>query len=146
MNEIRFDVKHREFSKEIIPIIDGQSLISILKTIEFQYAEKEGYPQIAGAYGGIYVSESISPTEYFFGKIETEENNGKTLILLCDCSFEGCWDFLTKIEVSESTVKWSDFEQIHRANWDYSKLGIFTFERGQYEKALCDLESEIKFK
>jgi hypothetical protein len=143
MNEIRFEVKHSEYSKLIIPIIDGHSLISLLKTIELPFAKKEGHPEIAGAYGGIYFSESTSPTEYFLGQIETEENKGKTLLLLCDCSFEGCWDFLAKIIVHRSTVKWNDFEQIHRENWDYSGLGVFTFNRKQYENSLKNLEFEI---
>ena len=147
MNKIGFKVEHREYGgKEIIPIIDDKSLISILKDFEFVFAKSEGSPKIAGQYGGIYLSNSISPTKYFLGENLLAENKNKTLILLCDCACEGCWDFLARIKVQKSVVTWNEFEQIHRENWDYQKLKTFTFEREQYEKALCDLESEIKFK
>lgn len=143
MNKIRFEVNHGEYGKAITPIIDEKSLISILKEIKLPFAKKEGSPTIAGQYGGLFISKSVSLFDYFLGKTNTKENNYKTLVLLCDCSFEGCWDFLVKIIVHKTTIKWSDFEQIQRENWDYSKLGVFSFNRKQYENSLKDLEFEI---
>jgi hypothetical protein len=141
MNEIRFDIQHSEFGNLVVPVIDGKSLISILRVIELPFAKKEGSPTIAGAYSGIAISLGRPPSRHYYGE-ETDRDDGKTELLFCECLCDGCWDFVAGIEVTNKKVIWKDFEQIHRKNWKYDELGVFLFDRKQYEDALNQLKSK----
>lgn len=44
----------------------------------------------------------------------------------------GCWDFVGRITVSDRTVTWDQFEQVHR-DWDDAALGAFVFDHRRYE-------------
>jgi hypothetical protein len=141
MNEVKFDIQNSEDGNLVVPLIDGKSLISILKDVELPFAKKEGSPKIAGSYDGLFISGVRPPSEYFYGK-ETTRLDGKTQILICSCLIAGCWDFICKIDVTSKKVIWKNFEQVHRKNWNYEGLGIFEFDRKQYENALKELESK----
>ena len=142
MNEIRFTIQHSEFDKLIVPIINGKSLISILKEFEKPFSEKEGHLELAGGYDGIPKSHINSVKDYYLGVNQDEWLEGKTAILDCPCLCVGCWSFVAKIETERKKVIWKEFEQIHRNNWDYSSLDSFIFDKAQYEneKALEKLE------
>lgn len=68
MNEIRFDVQHSEYGNFVVPVIDGKSLISILKEFEMLLAKKEDSQRIAGAYDGIPISTVRPPSKYLYGE------------------------------------------------------------------------------
>jgi len=140
MNEIRFDIQHSEFGNLVVPIIDGKSLISILKEVELPFAKSEGSPSIAGAYDGVPKDIVKLPSEHLLGKPKRRYSyEGKSSVLECNCGESGCWSFITKVEVDEKKVRWSNFEQIHRPNWKYEAIGEFIFDRQQYEQALSKI-------
>jgi hypothetical protein len=62
----------------------------------------------------------------------------KTALLACGCGEAGCWDFLAAVTADRDTVRWSDFAQGHRPQWDYREFGPFEFDRVEYEAALRD--------
>jgi len=140
MNEIRFTNQYSEFDKLIVPIIDGKSLISILKDFEKPFAKSEGHSELAGGYEGVPNEFVETPSEYYFGKIKNKWSGDKTVILDCPCLIVGCWSFVTKIEANQNTIIWKAFEQIHRNNWDYSNLSSFVFNKALYQMALEELE------
>jgi hypothetical protein len=116
--------------------IDDVSLIGLLKRVERPDAEREGHPDLAGSYGSLSTGTTFFPSRHFLGEPRALlDHQGKTALLICTCGCEGCWDFVCRISVSEQTVTWSDFEQVHR-QWDYSELGTFVFDRRQYESEL----------
>jgi hypothetical protein len=140
MNDIKMVVARcTGRSEEYQPVdifLDGKRLIDQLRQVEALYAEQEGSPDLAGQYHSLSVRTTFFPSRHFLGEpCPILQHEGKTAILICTCGCEGCWDFVCKIIVSEQTVTWSDFEQIHR-NWDYSTLGEFVFDRTQYENEL----------
>jgi len=141
MNEIRFDIQHSDYGNIVVPVIDGKSLISILKEFELPLAKKEGSPSISGAYDGIPISILRPPSKYLYGE-EPERLSKKIPILICTCLNGGCWDFVAEIETTEKEIIWKNFEQIHRKNWNYDELGIFSFDRKQFENALSELENK----
>lgn len=141
MNEIRFDIHHSEYGNIVVPVIDGKSLITILKKIELPLAKKEGSPSIAGAYDGIPISTVRPPSKYFYGE-ESERLNKKIPILICTCLNGGCWDFVAEIESIDKKIVWKNFEQIHRRNWNYEQLGRFEFNKEQFELALEELKNK----
>lgn len=123
--------------------IDGNPLIDLLKVYELPFAQKEGNPQIAGAYMGFH-------PEDFLQHLEEVNEAGKTVLLDCTCGVWGCWTLFARISPSENRVIWSDFEQKHRRAgsaqfWDYKDFGPFEFDRKDYEaqlEALKNRESE----
>lgn len=141
MNKIRFEISHSEFGNLVVPAIDGKSLISILREIELPFAKKEGSPRIIGSYDGLPIAMVRPPSKYYYGE-DCHRTDEKTTILNCECLCEGCWDFVVNIEVNENKVIWKNFEQIHRTNWNYEELGIFEFDRKQFDSALNDLENK----
>lgn len=141
MNEIRFDIQHNNDGNLVVPVIDGKSLISILKDFELPFAKKEGSKKIAGSYSGLFASSVKPPSRYLYGE-ELGRLNKKTPILICTCLFGGGWDFIADIELTEEVVIWKNFEQPYRKNWNYAELGVFTFDRKQFENALKEIENK----
>lgn len=140
MNEIRFDIQHSEFGSLVVPLINGKSLISILKNIEILFAKMEGSSKIAGAYAGLPISLVLPPSKYY-GE-EAQRNDEKTPILICECLCGGCWDLVAEIEVKDRKIIWKNFEQIHRKNWSYDDLRCFEFDKEQFGNALKELKSK----
>ena len=124
--------------KQVRIFIDGRDLIEMLKKFEKPFADREGAPNIAGAYSGL--PEPAATTERFLGLADTGygDCDDKVAVLECECGWEGCWPFAVRIEVSEATVVWTQFEQPHRGahsaqpHWDYEGFGPFTFDKNQY--------------
>jgi hypothetical protein len=140
MNKIRFEISHSEFGNLVIPVIDGESLISILREIELPFCKKAKTENIAGAYDGLPISMVRPPSKHYYGE-DSHRTDEKTTILICECLCEGCWDFVAKIETNKGNIIWKNFEQIHRSNWNYDELGIFEFDRKQFDSALSELEN-----
>jgi hypothetical protein len=146
VNTIEFIVRPSGhwFGDEIEIKIDGESVVALLKAFEMPFARAEGSPSIAGGYSGLPVSSHLLPFRHFFGEqADLETRDGRVELLLCrDCGETGCWPMLARIDVGETVITWSTFQQPHRtgggksAHWDYSHFGPFHFDREQYERAL----------
>lgn len=139
MNKIKFDIQNSEYSNLVIPIIDGKSLISVLKKFELPFAKREGHLELAGDYKGVPINYIESVSDYYLGLKQEQWLDGKTVILDCPCLCVGCWSFVTKINIDGNSIVWTEFEQICRDNWDYSKFDDFTFDKVQYENALKEI-------
>ena len=145
MNEIRFTIQHSEFDELIVPIIDGKSLISILKEFEKPFAKKEGHLELAGGYKGIPKSHINSLSDYYLGVIQAEGFENKTAILDCPCLCVGCWSFVAKIETEKKKVLWKEFEQIHRNSWGLFQFRQFYFRQSTIRKGFGRAIERIKF-
>ncbi len=116
-------------------VVNGMSLIELLREYEMPFAKAEGAEHRAGDYINI-VRESLhnmllNPTPPVVGDPKKIE------LLTCSCGSPGCWPMLVKIMETENSVIWSDFEQPHRKEtWDYTKFGPFEFEKEQYYQAI----------
>ncbi len=138
METIRFDIKHGDFGDCVEPVINGQSLISILKEVELPQALVEGIPSIAGGYCGVPKSVVKPPSQHLLGNAKKRFTFvGKTTLLDCQCGESGCWPFVVNIKFDEKTVRWENFEQVHRKDWKYDDLEPFVFSRDEYEKEMA---------
>ena len=117
-------------------VIDGVRLIDLLRRVEAAPAAAEGSPDLAGEYASLSARTTFFPSRHFLGDTRPLlTRDGKTVLLICTCGCEGCWDFVGRITVTDRTVTWDEFEQVHR-DWDYAALGTFVFDRRQYEAEL----------
>jgi hypothetical protein len=142
MDKIRLAISQADYGGVKVDVVDiyinERNLIDILKEYEMHFALAENHPDIAGGYMGMSPREVFYPSKNFLGG-----ELFKTTILVCGgCGEPGCWDFKTRITISDDKVIWSDFEQTHRrpdskaSYWNYDKLGPFIFHRKQYESEL----------
>jgi hypothetical protein len=98
-----------------------------------------------GGYGGLIPGWfKYGPLDkYFLGEFSLESYFGKMgriYLLGCgDCGEVGCWPLVARVSVTPTTVLWDSFEQPHRRQRDYSKLGPFVFSVEQYRKAVGEL-------
>ncbi|UCG17095.1 MAG: hypothetical protein JSV19_03500 [Phycisphaerales bacterium] len=118
--------------------VNGRDLVETLRDIELPYAEREGHPDIAGSYCGLPPGDVLPPSRHFFGEVSPMycDWDGKVPILACSsCGEEGCWPMVVRISVTEKVVSWADFEQPHRAEWEYRDL-TFRFDLTEYEASL----------
>jgi hypothetical protein len=122
----------------VVPVIDGMSLIDLVGEFE---AARELSP--AGGYGGL-IPETFhygDLTEYFTGK--TWRDDTRIWVLGCECGEAGCWPLETRIDITGSTVAWSEFRQPYRPEWDYHDFGPFLFDRRAYEVAVESAAAQI---
>ncbi len=142
--------------QQVVMIVNGESLVDIIRRIELPYVRREYDERIAegetplelghrdalaGQY--LYLSPALAfpPSQNFFGEpydhgFRTDADdpvNGKSLILQCTCGITDCWFLVADITVGETTVIWSNFQQFHR-DWAY-QIDPFVFDRGMYNEA-----------
>ncbi len=153
MNRIDFRVVTAMERDRKLPVaaivIDGIDFRERVEAAEEQFAIAEGTPSIAGKYRGLWLKYVAPPSRHFLGEPShpVYREGEKTQILECESGEPGCWPLLCRIDLTEDTVRWSQFEQPHRSGqsgkpgWDYSQLGPFEFERSKYEAALARLGS-----
>jgi hypothetical protein len=152
MNELKIQIQKDNYEDEKKPIdvisfyIDNKNLLDIIKDIENPYAEKEGHPSLAGNYKGLKLK--YTKRDYLLG-IEDAiwgETDDKTAIYECSCGEPGCWPLVCKIIVTENTIIWKNFEQIHRnldsenGEWNYGGL-MFEFDKMQY---MLEINNNLK--
>ena len=153
-----------------MPLIDQVPLVEIVRRFEAQHGW-DGGMSYGGLIPLVHCYGSVE--EYFEGlSRSTAWNGGKTALLACDCGQITCWPLMARIvidtalesEVSEEAmvdsvneedsefeadkgigdvVVWSDFEQPHRRERDYSGLGPFRFVREPYVEVLRELEIRV---
>lgn len=119
------------------PSIDGAPLSDLVAA----YEVRAGNEARTGHYSGIPVILLPQGTvhAHFLGASGSSigtDDDGRTLVLMCECGEAGCWPLTCRIEVSESEIIWRDFRNPQRPALDYSGLGPFVFSRAQYEDAL----------
>src|SRR5688572_13051922 len=126
MDKIEFQIQRGiEYpeSKVARILINNIDLIDLLKEYELPLAKKEGKETIAGAYDGLNPDTLrrylVNPDWY------DKDDNGKVSVLGCDCLVEDCWPMKVKIQESEGTIIWTEFEQPWRNGkdckiWDYT--------------------------
>lgn len=119
-------------------LIDGESLMEMLRNFEAPMAKREGHPKLAAAYS--WPALNSKTLAALVAGSEGEE--GKVSVLECACGVPGCWPLRANIAVGPTEVVWSVFEQPHRSeesaagHWSYEDFGPFTFSKDDYEHAL----------
>jgi hypothetical protein len=122
--------------------IDQTSLIDLLRQFEQPLADREGSPNLAGSYGWLDKETAKVGLQGL-----SNFRNSKIMLLGCTCGIDECWPLLARVEMTETSVIWRDFEQPYRSEnhpnpWDYSGFGPFVFDRNAYQAELEKLLRE----
>lgn len=139
MNELSFVVADREGSVELVPVIDGVSLVHLVGDYESAHGmtPSGGYAGLIPAYFNFG-----DLTTYYLGQNERQwPGTGRMWLLGCDCGEVGCWPLEVTTTIADGQVTWTDFRQPHRPTWDYAEFGPFTFEESQYRDAVAGAAS-----
>jgi hypothetical protein len=127
-------------ARQVVPVLDGRSLVEIVDELE----TRRGY-EPAGGYAGLVPGFfSVGDLKrYYLAKQEPWTGSTPVAVLGCECGELGCWPLHARIVVTDDEVTWRDFQQPHRAQRDYSGLGPFTFDRGDYERAVQEVVDRL---
>ncbi len=124
---------------EIVPHVDDMPLTTLVGVFE-----QDRHYNPADGYGGIVPSLCrFGPLRAHYLGASQKRPGSKVPLLGCECGEWGCWPLLATIRATDEYVQWSEFEQPHRRDRDYSGFGPFVFERNQYEDALSQLASAL---
>jgi hypothetical protein len=93
------------------------------------------------SYGGLIPAYYLfgAASAHYLGRAVMVSEDEKVPVLGCECGEWGCWPLLTRVVVDGDAVIWTDFEQPHRRDRDYSGFGPFIFDRRAYEEAVADI-------
>ena len=120
--------------------VNGVELPDLVREAELPFARSDDEEDMAGNYIGLVAGYMrIDLAGQFLGGQGTpmfEGEEERTALLGCGCGEVGCSPLMARINVTDETVTWEDFEQPTRPDWDYEGFGPFRFERAQYERAL----------
>ncbi len=149
MDTINFSVVEAddiEIGSVVAIAVNGRDLLEWVRDVELPFAVQEGHPNIAGGYVGLSPAAIPNIWSHLHGEAAPLYSQGDEVTLYdCECGCPGCWPLQVRIKVGEDTVIWSDFQQPHRGehsrvlHWRYDELGLFVFDRAQYEEALQTL-------
>lgn len=149
VDKIRFNIidprgkeewaKDCDVSKVVEIYINDREIVDILREIERTYAEQEGKPNLAGAYG------HNTPKVLYDNLSQAEEDelngyeDGVELLRCLECGFMDCWSILVRIKQDEKYVYWYDIKHNHR-DWNYDIA--YQFDKNEYDMALQELKKE----
>jgi len=146
MVSINFEVRPFENNNEIrqvVPIVDGVPLDQVVASFE----QARGF-DVAGGNGGMVIDyfKFGDLGTYFLGAMDHRyfSKLRKIAVLACgDCGELGCWPLHAAVTIDRDSVTWSEFEQPHRRDRDYTGFGPFEFDREQYDAAVGRLLAQI---
>ena len=166
MDKIKFELgwyrdKDFEFGFPIVDIyINDSKLLDLVTKVERKNARQMGL-DFGGEYAGVWATPYGVEGNHFLGISLPGRQKTHTWVLNCTCGNPGCWDILALIEADNEIVRWSEIANPWLVNglpthwhtkspedfiaFDYSSIGSYVFNRGQYEDALNQLRRSAIF-
>lgn len=151
MHTIEFRLRRPHRFHVIDIVVDGTGLLDLVREAELPYAVEEQresaadfapdpVPLLAGAYALPRADGRAWPSRHLLGEpvdgATDVWRDDETLLLTCPCGVDECWALVARVEVEDAVVRWSDFRNVRRDDWDLTGLGPFVFARRQYEASL----------
>jgi hypothetical protein len=139
-SEIRFSVEPWAPTGTLLtPFVDGRSFVDLVT----EYEESHGWEQ-AGIHEGLVLGkeEFRDLAQYLLHgrSLLRYLSHSGTVVLGCGCGNIDDGPFFADVLGSDDQVTWREFKNpmADGLDWDYSDLGPFVFDRGQYEQAIAD--------
>jgi hypothetical protein len=125
---------------EVVPAIDETALTDLVHAFEL----RAGLETRSVSYGGLIPAHfDFGPLDLHYLDTSDGPQHDWRPLLGCSCGEWGCWPLLARITAAGDSVTWTDFQQPHRKQRDYSAFGPFSFSRKQYDDALAQLVARV---
>ena len=126
---------------EVVVKINGEPLLELIRQREQSFAAKDGQASIAGDYA--YLS-LIDFKKLFLDALlpngQLTASGERSVVLLgCPCGIWSCWYLALKIKFEENAVKFSDFTNPRRKDWQYGLE--FKFDRVSFVSEISKIAS-----
>ena len=115
-----YEIEGESFT-EVVVAINGEPLLELIRQCEQSFAAKEGQASIAGGYA--YLS-LIDFKKLFLDALlpngQLAVSGERSVVLLgCPCGIWSCRYLTLKIKFEENAVKFTDFTNPRRKDWQY---------------------------
>jgi hypothetical protein len=144
MDSIKFYPNDYEMNGESfteVVTINDKPLLELIRQREQSFAAKDGQASIAGDYA--YLS-LIDFKKLFLDALlpngQLAASSERSVVLLgCPCGIWSCWYLALKIKFEENAVKFTDFTNLRRKDWQYGLE--FKFDRVSFEGEISKIAS-----
>ena len=124
-----YEIEGESFT-EVVVAINGEPLLELIRRREQSFAAKEGQASIAGDYAYL----SLIDFEELFLRTALEadlaQDERNAVLLGCPCGIWSCWYLALKIKFEANAVKFTDFTNLRRKDWQYGLE--FKFDRADF--------------
>ena len=133
-----YEIEGKSFT-EVVVMINDESLLELIKRREQSFAAKEGQASIAGDYAYL----SLIDFEELFLRTALEadlaQDERDVALLGCPCGIWSCWYLALKAKFEANAVKFSDFTNLRRKDWQYGLE--FKFDRVSFVSEISKIAS-----
>ena len=126
---------------EVVVTINDKPLLELIRQREQSFAAKDGQASIAGDYA--YLS-LIDFKKLFLDALlpngQLAASSERSVVLLgCPCGIWDCWYLALKIKFEANAVKFTDFTNLRRKDWQYGLE--FKFDRVSFVGEISKIAS-----
>ena len=133
-----YEIEGESFT-EVVVAINGEPLLELIKRREQSFAAKEGQASIAGGYA--YLSLSEFEELFLRAALEADlaQDERYVVLLGCPCGIWDCWYLALKAKFEADTIRFSDFTNLRRKDWQYGLE--FKFDRVSFVSEISKIAS-----
>ena len=133
-----YEIEGESFT-EVVVKINGEPLLELIRQCEQSFATKDGQTSIAGSYA--YLSLIDFEELFLRAALEADlaQDERDVVLLGCPCGIWDCWYLALKIKFEANAVKFSDFTNPRRKDWQYGLE--FKFDRVSFVSEISKIAS-----
>ena len=124
---------------EVVVAINGEPLLELIKRREQSFAAKKGQASIAGGYA--YLSLIDFEELFLRAALEADlaQDEQDVVLLGCPCGIWSCWYLALRVKFEADTVKFAEFKNLRRKDWQYGLE--FKFDRVSFVSEISKIAS-----
>lgn len=133
-----YEIEGESFT-EVVVTINDEPLLELIRQCEQSFAAKEGQASIAGGYA--YLSLIDFEELFLRAALEADlaQDERDVVLLGCPCGIWSCWYLALKVKFEANTVRFSDFTNSRRKDWQYGLE--FKFDRADFMSEISKVAS-----
>ena len=133
-----YEIESESFT-EVVVAINGEPLLELIRRREQSFAAKEGQASIAGSYAYLNL---IDFEELFLRaalEADLAQDERDVVLLSCPCGIWSCWYLALRVKFEADTVKFAEFKNLRRKDWQYGLE--FKFDRVSFASEISKIAS-----
>ena len=124
---------------EVAVAINDEPLLELIRRCEQSFAAKDGQASIAGSYA--YLSLIDFEELFLRAALEADlaQDERDVVLLGCPCGIWNCWYLALRVKFEADTVKFAEFKNLRRKDWQYGLE--FKFDRVSFVDEISKIAS-----